>query len=92
MLAGKAGRGTEDLLGYTMLELRAHIERQFSQGMSWDALARGEIEIDHIIPVSSFRISSADHPDFSACWGLPNLRPMWKSDNRAKSAKVLTLL
>ena len=92
MLQGKAGRSTEELLGYTMQELRAHIERQFTKGMSWEAVARGEVEIDHIIPVSSFRIGSIDDPSLRACWGLANLRPMWKRDNRAKGAKVLTLL
>lgn len=92
MLKGKAGRRTEELLGYTMQELRVHIERQFSKGMSWDALARGEIEIDHVLPVSSFNISSPDDPDFTACWGLSNLRPLWATDNRAKGNKVTTLL
>ncbi len=92
MLHGKAGRGTEELLGYTMQELRVHIERQFAKGMSWAALARGEIEIDHILPVSSFNIVSPDDPDFKVCWGLTNLRPMWAIDNRKKSDKVLTLL
>jgi hypothetical protein len=92
MLQGKAGRRTEELLGYTMRELRDHLERQFTKGMSWAALARGEIEVDHILPVASFNIVSSDDPDFGACWGLGNLRPMWALDNRKKSDKVLTLL
>lgn len=92
MLSGKAGRGTEELLGYTMQELRGHIERQFQRGMTWDAFARGEIEIDHIIPVSRFKIVSVDDPNLRVCWGLANLRPLWKAENRAKSDKVLTLL
>lgn len=92
MLHAKAGRRTEELLGYTMKELRDHIERQFTKGMSWEALARGDIEIDHILPVASFNIDSPEHPDFMACWGLPNLRPMWATENRAKGDKVTTLL
>lgn len=92
MLHAKAGRRTEELLGYTMKALRDHIERQFTKGMSWEALARGEIEIDHIRPVASFDIDSPEHPDFMACWGLPNLRPMWAPENRAKGDKVTTLL
>lgn len=92
MLRGKAGRRTEALLGYTAQELVAHIERQFTKGMSWDAVARGDIEIDHILPVSSFVITSYEAPEFRACWGLANLRPMWTEENRAKGGKVLTLL
>lgn len=92
MLQGKAGRSTETLLGYTMQELRAHIERQFTKGMTWEAVARGEVEIDHILPVSSFSITNHEDPDFRVCWGLANLRPMWAVDNRKKGGKVLTLL
>lgn len=92
MIGGKAGRRTESLLGFTMEELRLHIERQFTDGMSWEAVKTGDVEIDHIIPVAAFRITKLEDPDFKACWGLPNLRPAWKSDNRAKGRKVLTLL
>jgi AcrR family transcriptional regulator len=89
---GRDGRRTEELLGYTMQELRAHIELQFTKGMSWYGVLRGEIEIDHIRPVASFSITSYDDPDFLVCWGLPNLRPMWARENRSKGDKLLTLL
>jgi hypothetical protein len=92
MLNGKKCAPSEVLLGYTRHELIAHLERQFTRGMSWDAFGRGEIEVDHIIPVRSFKISNVDDPDFKACWGLPNLRPLWKKQNRSKGGKVLTLL
>lgn len=92
LAGGRRGRRTEALLGYTMEQLRAHIEKQFTKGMSWAAFERGEIEIDHIIPVCKFRIESFDDPAFRVCWGLPNLRPLWKQDNRSKGGKVLTLL
>jgi hypothetical protein len=92
MLRGKAGRSTVDLLGYTAAELKAHIERQFTRGMTWDKVFGGEIHIDHIVPVSAFSIRDAGDPDFAACWALSNLRPMWAKDNRRKGAKVLSLL
>jgi hypothetical protein len=92
LICGKAGKTTEQLLGFTRHELTRHIEKQFINGMSWDAFQRGLIEIDHIIPVSRFNITSTDDPEFRACWGLPNLRPMWAKDNRSKGAKVLTLI
>lgn len=87
MLRHKAWRRTEDLLGYTMQELKTHIERQFTPGMTWEKLLAGEIHIDHIIPVSSFSITDVDDPDFKKCWGLQNLQPLWAKDNISKSNK-----
>lgn len=90
MAKGKAGRRTVELLGYTIDDLRRHLERQFLKGMSWENMA--DWEIDHIVPVAAFNISSVEDPDFKPCWALANLRPLWKAENRAKNAKVLTLL
>ena len=45
----KNGR-TEEILGYTRMDLIHHIERQFLKGMSWDN--HGEWHIDHITPIS----------------------------------------
>lgn len=90
MLSDKAGRTSEDLLGYTCAELRRHIERQFLPGMSWDNA--GEWHVDHIVPVSAFNITSADDPDLRVCWALSNLRPMWAKDNISKGNKRLLLL
>lgn len=92
MLGGKGGRSTEALVGYSAHELCRHIERQFHGGMSWEALRSGLIDIDHIVPVSSFKITDINDPMLRVCWGLANLRPMWSKDNRKKGAKRLTLL
>lgn len=77
-------------LGYTTEELRQHLERQFTKGMSWEN--KGLWHIDHIRPVSSFDISSIDDPAFLDCFGLHNLRPLWARDNLKKSAKYEFLL
>lgn len=87
---GKGGRSWEAILGYSSDDLRAHLERQFAKGMSWDNY--GEWHVDHIVPVASFEFDSADHPDFAACWSLTNLQPLWARDNIAKRAKRVTLL
>lgn len=71
-------------MGYTPGELRAHLERQFTKGMSWSRFIEGDIQIDHIVPVASFDLD--DEADVRACWALTNLRPMWKAENRAKWA------
>lgn len=89
---GKGGRSLETVLGYSIATLRAHLERQFTKGMNWDRFMAGEIEIDHILPVSFFKFETVDHPDFRVCWALSNLQPMWARDNRSKNAKRLTLL
>jgi len=77
-------------LGYTLDELKWHIEKQFVRGMSWDNA--GEWHIDHIIPLSSFRFSSTEDEEFLAAWALTNLRPMWALDNQRKSNKIQSLL
>jgi hypothetical protein len=58
--------------------------------MSWDNV--GKWHIDHIIPLSSFRFTSMDDPEFRAAWALSNLRPMWATENILKGARRLTLL
>lgn len=86
----KNGRRSLSLLGYSAEDLRAHIQRQFSQGMTWDNY--GEWHIDHVIPLSSFNYQTPDDPEFKAAWAMTNLRPLWKIDNLRKGAKRLTLL
>jgi hypothetical protein len=46
----KKNQKTNEILGYTPLELKAHIEKQFKEGMSWDNY--GEWHIDHAVPIS----------------------------------------
>lgn len=85
---GKGAKTTAELLGYSMEELRAHLESKFTEGMSWDLFLNGEIELDHIIPVSHFKVESYDDPEFKQCWSLDNLQPLWKEDNRRKGNKL----
>lgn len=72
------------LLGYSIDELRAHLERQFLNGMNWDNY--GEWHIDHIVPLSSFHFETSDDPNLKRAWCLTNLRPLWAKDNRRKHA------
>ncbi len=76
--------------GYSISDLRRHLELQFLAGMSWENYGRDGWHIDHITPVSAF--DQTDDEQFAACWGLPNLRPMWASDNIRKSATKTHLL
>jgi len=87
MLKKKTVLGSsERLFGFTREKLVLHIENKFSEGMSWEALLRGEIHIDHIRPIASFNINSIEDPDFKACWSLDNLQPLWAKDNLLKGS------
>jgi hypothetical protein len=74
---------TYDLLGYSKESLMAHLERQFSRGMTWENY--GEWHIDHITPLASFGVIVGGGSEFRAAWALANLRPLWASDNIRKS-------
>jgi endogenous inhibitor of DNA gyrase (YacG/DUF329 family) len=81
-------RSWQELAGYSIADLRHHIEKQFNGDMCWDRFLNGEIHIDHIIPVSAFNYTSPEHIDFKKCWSLKNLRPMWAKENLSKGAKI----
>lgn len=81
---GKRGRTWESLVGYTLDDLRQHLESKFTDGMTWGNM--GKWHIDHIRPKSSFNYTSAEDADFRECWALDNLQPLWAHDNQVKWA------
>ncbi len=83
----KGGRSTFKILGYTLDDLKAHLEKQFSPGMTWENYGKGGWHIDHKIPKSAFNYTSIEHIDFQRCWALSNLQPMWEPDNVKKGSK-----
>jgi len=69
---GKKKEGhTIDLLGYSALELKQHIESLFTEGMTWGN--HGEWHIDHIKPVITFDPATPS----SVVNALSNLQPLW---------------
>jgi hypothetical protein len=76
-----------EILGYTPEELINHLEKQFTDGMTWDNY--GDFHIDHIIPISSFNIKEIGDEEFMKCWSLSNLQPMWGEENIRKSNKII---
>lgn len=91
MRGAKGGASWASLLGYSVTELRSHLEAQFDERMSWDNYGT-HWEIDHIKPVVSFRVVDAVTCDevkrlVAECWQLSNLRPLEVSANRSKGAK-----
>jgi len=79
--------GWKQCVGYTLSELKDHLEQQFTEGMSWDNY--GEWHVDHIIPKSAFTFSTNADAQFLACWSLDNLRPLWGKDNSIKGDNII---
>lgn len=75
----------EELLGYSIRNLKTHLEVQFLPGMTWEN--HGDWHIDHKRPISSFNLYSYTCPDFKDCWKLDNLQPLWAKDNLSKYNK-----
>lgn len=74
-------------MGYSLAELKLHLETKFQSDMNWDNY--GKWHIDHIKPVSSFLINGIDSEGFKECWSLENLQPLWAQENLQKGNKWL---
>ena len=75
---------TLSLTGCSAAELRVWIERQFTDGMSWQN--RSKWHVDHIIPCSAFNLKDPDQQ--KVAFHFSNLRPIWAADNVRKHAAV----
>lgn len=85
--ASKAKQGrTLKLVGCTAAELKAWIEKQFLDGMTWKNHGRHGWHIDHVIPLAKFNL--ADPSQQTAAFHYTNLQPLWAIDNMKKSDKV----
>lgn len=71
-------------LGYTMLDLKLHIESLWEPWMSWENY--GSWEIDHIIPIDYYLKQGINDPKIINT--LTNLRPLLKEKNRKKGNKL----
>ena len=86
-LLNKGKKSIATYLPYTVDELIIHLEKQFTEGMTWDNY--GEWHLDHKIPDSSFNYSSVEDDEFKKCWALENLQPLWELDNLIKGKKII---
>lgn len=87
----KRGKRWEALLGYTVHDLRAHLEAQFTQPMSWENYGT-YWQIDHIKPIAAFGLPSKAQTEeimekAIACWALSNLQPLEARANASKGAR-----
>jgi len=74
------------LTGCTIQELRAHLERQFCDGMSWENYSKKGWHVDHIKPCASFNLTVPEKQ--KKCFHYTNLQPLWWYDNQSKHAKI----
>ena len=78
---------TFDIVGCSPPELKEHISKKFTDGMSWDKMGK-EIHIDHIIPLSS---AKTEEEIYKLCHYI-NLQPLWAEDNLKKNNNLHYLL
>ena len=77
----KADR-TIKLLGCSFLELKAHIENLLEPQMSWNDVMTSKINLDHIIPLSSFNLINPEEQ--KKAFHFTNLAPRWITTDVAK--------
>jgi hypothetical protein len=77
---------TQELLGGDIETVKTHIEKQFTEGMSWDNYGYYGWHIDHIIPCASFDLTDPEQQ--KRCFHYTNLQPLWAEDNLRKNATI----
>lgn len=90
----KNGISCLEKLGYSIEELKTHLESQFESWMSWSnyglyqANSWNDVDqstwtwnLDHIVPQSFYSYSSMNDDDFKSSWALSNLRPLSAKQN-----------
>lgn len=85
----KDGRSWESLVGYTARQLEQRLKKTIPDGYKWDNYLNGDLQLDHIVPVSAHNFASTEDIDFKKCWSLKNLRLITKEENQEKRAKLL---
>lgn len=71
-----------EIIGCSIADFKAHLERQFTEGMNW--LNLGSWEIDHILPVTAFGDLS-DPVAQRFAFNYRNCRPLWETENKSKN-------
>jgi len=74
------------VIGCPPIFLKKHLEKQFTDGMSWGNHGLYGWHIDHIIPLSS---AKTEEKIYRLCH-YTNLQPLWSTDNLKKGAKILS--
>lgn len=88
MKSGKKVCSWRALIGCTVLEAKEHIEKQFTDGMSWDNHGNGEGKwnIDHIKPLHTFNLFDIEQQ--KEAFHYTNTRPLWFIDNMSRNKGI----
>ena len=76
---------TYKIVGCTPEELKLHLEKKFTYGMSWDNHNSHGWHIDHIIPLDSVK----NEKELYELSHYTNLQPLWCGENYKKGKKIL---
>jgi len=77
------------LLGCSIEEARAHIEKQFKPGMTWQNHGLYGWHLDHIRPCCSFNLLKPEEQRI--CFHYSNLQPLWAQENLIKGGRTISL-
>jgi hypothetical protein len=83
-LNGNKENHTIEYLGCTIKVFKEHIEKQFTEGMTWEN--HGEWHIDHIIPIK-YENPTLEEVIQRLHW--KNTQPLWAEDNIAKGNRFI---
>ncbi len=84
----KNNRHWESLVGYALNDLIKRLKFTLPKGYTWQDYLKGELHIDHIIPISAFNFDNPNQIDFQNCWELSNLQLLPAKENLIKSNKL----
>ena len=73
---------TAKTLGASYTIVSKHLERQFTDGMSWSNY--GDWHVDHIIPLAS----ANEKKELINLCHFRNLQPLWAADNLSKGCRI----
>lgn len=74
------------VIGCPPFFLKEYLEKQFTDGMSWENHGLYGWHVDHIIPLSS---AKTEEEIYELCH-YTNLQPLWAEDNLKKGVKILS--
>lgn len=72
-----------ELLGCSWRHFKRHLEKQFTDGMSWDNYGgKDGWELDHCMPCMNFDFTKRGQQ--KKCFHYKNVRPLWGETNRRR--------
>lgn len=74
-------------LGYTIDELKEHIENNFQKGMTWKNYGK-KWKISRIIKPKEYGNTKL-HQEIKKCWSIKNALPLWKNEYINADLKII---